>query len=126
MNMNRNFAFFLFLLIIEVLNSSVVYAKNKHPIFDRCGTYEVYGVIHCDQKNATLIQNFGTDSAIQIRIPPSPLACDFYQNYPIRFNIQIRSLNISSEAQIIEKTLHRVLPESLIIPPQLKKESPCE
>jgi hypothetical protein len=101
-------------------------ANRTHPLFDRCGEYTVSGIIHCAANHTQLIQNPGTDSEFRIRTRNSSTACEFYRDRPIRLNIRIRSLNLNSEAIILDQTLHRVLPDAMIIPPQLKKESPCE
>jgi hypothetical protein len=120
--------FLSLILILSAMTSSInrADAKGSHPIFDRCGEYTVFGIIHCTDQHSQLIQNSGTDSEFRIRLIPNLQICEFYRERPVRLSIQLRSLDPNAKAMIMDRSVHRVTREAMVVPPQLKKESPCD
>jgi hypothetical protein len=116
---------------LKIMVLSICFGMNSSEarvslVFDRCGTYNAYGVIHCTPKHAILTTNPGTVSEMQFKIKRSDVACDYYSNQTLRMELNVLSLNPKPSILIRDQKLHIVKPEAMATPPTLKSESPCK
>lgn len=108
---------FLMLITTTVISFSTTKAQT-FSIFEKSGSYLVHGVLNCNQKNPVMLVGAGTMSETPVQIEPLKHACPLYHQKTIQAVLHLKSKNRPWQGSLVEKSIKRVMSQSVVIPPK--------